>query len=640
MTFVWEQRKLGEIGSASSGVGFPNSEQGGKEGIPFYKVSDMNLEGNEIEMTVSNNYVTKEQIARKKWSPLNDVPAMYFAKVGAAVMLNRKRLCRFPFLFDNNTMAYSLNKEYWDINFAKAEFAKIDLTKLVQVGALPSYNANDVESIKIMIPSLFEQSKIGNYFDELDRLITLHQRKILLDKYFLTIDWEQRKLSEIATMHARIGWQNLRTSEFLENGDYMLITGTDFVDGSINYSTCYFVNKERYEQDKNIQIKNGSILITKDGTLGKVALVQGLSMPATLNAGIFNIEIKNELEIDNKYLFQYLKAPFLLDYVKKRATGGTIKHLNQNILVNFPVLTPQKLEQTKIGQYFSNLDNLITLHQWKCMISRKNIVYAWEQRKLGDCTFLSGKKNKNNLNLEPYAITNEHGFIPQNKAHDEFGYMKDTDRRAYNIVSKNSFVYNPARINIGSIGYYKGTENVIISSLYEVFQTVDSVYDPFLWQWFKTKDFQNWIIRLQEGSVRLYFYYDKLCECIIRMPKLEEQIKIANYFEALDNLITLHQWECIVCTKIKVNTSIQCKFIKIGVKLQKCILLSIILLFKRRKISCIFYVNILLRFIKVIELEIELIFGIIDGTIIVIFYLKIRCLYLNIFCTFIFKFNK
>ncbi|WP_204215297.1 restriction endonuclease subunit S [Erysipelatoclostridium sp. An173] len=194
-------------------------------------------------------------------------------------------------------------------------------------------------------------------------------------------DWEQRKLSEIATMHARIGWQNLRTSEFLENGDYMLITGTDFVDGSINYSTCYFVNKERYEQDKNIQIKNGSILITKDGTLGKVALVQGLSMPATLNAGIFNIEIKNELEIDNKYLFQYLKAPFLLDYVKKRATGGTIKHLNQNILVNFPVLTPQKLEQTKIGQYFSNLDNLITLHQWKCIVCTKIKVNTWIQCK-------------------------------------------------------------------------------------------------------------------------------------------------------------------------------------------------------------------------------------------------------------------
>ena len=54
--------------------------------------------------------------------------------------------------------------------------------------------------------------------------------------------WEQRKLSDIATMHARIGWQNLRTSEFLDSGDYMLITGTDFNDGAVNYSTCHFDN--------------------------------------------------------------------------------------------------------------------------------------------------------------------------------------------------------------------------------------------------------------------------------------------------------------------------------------------------------------------------------------------------------------
>ena len=175
--------------------------------------------------------------------------------------------------------------------------------------------------------------------------------------------WEQRKLSDVATMHARIGWQNLRTSEFLDSGDYMLITGTDFNDGAVNYSTCHFVEKERYEQDKHIQIKNGSILITKDGTLGKVAYIQGLSMPATLNAGVFNVEIKDETEVDNKYLFQYLKAPFLMDYVDKKATGGTIKHLNQNILVDFPVLMPSKAEQEAIGVYFQQLDNLITLHQ-------------------------------------------------------------------------------------------------------------------------------------------------------------------------------------------------------------------------------------------------------------------------------------
>lgn len=174
----WEEKKLGEIGKARSGIGFPDSEQGGTEGIPFYKVSDMNIVGNETEMNVSNNYVTEDQIARRKWNPLNDVPAVYFAKVGAAVMLNRKRLCRFPFLFDNNTMAYSLDQKSWDTSFAKAEFSKIDLTKLVQVGALPSYNASDVEDIKIMIPIFNEQRKIGKYFENLDRLITLQGRKI------------------------------------------------------------------------------------------------------------------------------------------------------------------------------------------------------------------------------------------------------------------------------------------------------------------------------------------------------------------------------------------------------------------------------------------------------------------------------
>ena len=125
------------------------------------------------------------------------------------------------------------------------------------------------------------------------------------------------------------------------------------------------VEKERYDQDKHIQICDGSILITKDGTLGKVAYVQGLQKPATLNAGVFNVEIKDKNVVDGRYLFQYLKAPFLMDYVGQKATGGTIKHLNQNILVDFPIVMPQKAEQEKIGAYFNGIDNLITLHQHK-----------------------------------------------------------------------------------------------------------------------------------------------------------------------------------------------------------------------------------------------------------------------------------
>ena len=177
-TDPWEQRKLGDIGKARSGVGFPDADQGGITGVPFFKVSDMNLDGNENEMIVANNYVTTEQIAEHRWSPITELPAIFFAKVGAAVMLNRKRLCRFPFLLDNNTMAYSLSPTKWDADFAKALFGTVDLTSLVQVGALPSYNAGDVESMGIYLPSLFEQEQIGAFFKLLDNLITLHQREL------------------------------------------------------------------------------------------------------------------------------------------------------------------------------------------------------------------------------------------------------------------------------------------------------------------------------------------------------------------------------------------------------------------------------------------------------------------------------
>ena len=241
-------------------------------------------------------------------------------------------------------------------------------------------------NLELVFPSKKEQSKIGSFFSNIDSLISLEQKKYdkltqvkksMLEKMFpkegatvpeirfagFTGDWEEKKLSEIAVMHARIGWQNLRTSEFLDSGEYMLITGTDFQDGVINFKTCHYVEKERYDQDKHIQIKNGSILITKDGTLGKVAFVDGLKKPATLNAGVFNVE--NQDDVDGRYLFQYLKAPFLMDYVSLKATGGTIKHLNQNILVDFPVKLPSKSEQQKIGSYFSHLDSLISLQQRK-----------------------------------------------------------------------------------------------------------------------------------------------------------------------------------------------------------------------------------------------------------------------------------
>ena len=218
---------------------------------------------------------------------------------------------------------------------------------------------------------------------------------------------------------------------------------------------------------------------------------------------------------------------------------------------NFVKLPKEKCEQKKIGSLFSKLDHLITLHQCKYFTICNKNRFAWEQRKFSDITFLAGKKNKDNLPLESYSITNEYGFVPQDDKFENGGTMREADKRMYYIVSPNSFAYNPARINVGSIGYQNVGKNVIVSSLYEVFKTTEDVDDRLLWHWFKSTDFQKLIMQLQEGGVRLYFYYDKLCMGELYLPSLEEQCKIGKLFDTLDRLITLHQHKLNILKDIK-----------------------------------------------------------------------------------------
>ena len=385
---TWEQRKLGDIMNVTSVKRIHQSDWT-DSGIRFLRARDI-VSASKNEEPDDYLYISKEKYDEYSLVSgkvtIGDLLVTGVGTIGVPYLIRNSE----PLYFKDGNIIWFQNGTKIDGDFFLYSFFGKAIQDFINesagIGTVGTYTIESGKKTPISLPEMKEQQQIGAYFRTLDNLITLHQRKYdkltnvkksMLEKMFpkngsnvpeirfkgFSDAWEQRKLSEVATMHARIGWQNLRTSEFLDSGDYMLITGTDFNDGVINYSTCHFVERERYEQDKHIQIKNGSILITKDGTLGKVAYVQGLSMPATLNAGVFNVEIKDETEVDNKYLFQYLKAPFLMNYVDKKATGGTIKHLNQNILVDFPVLMPSKAEQEAIGVYFERLDNLITLHQ-------------------------------------------------------------------------------------------------------------------------------------------------------------------------------------------------------------------------------------------------------------------------------------
>lgn len=160
-----------------------------------------------------------------------------------------------------------------------------------------------------------------------------------------------------------------------------------------------------------------------------------------------------------------------------------------------------------------------------------------EVKRLGDITIPYNVRNKNTLPLEIYSVNNIVGFVPQSEQFDDAGYLRNTDTSIYMIVPPKHFAYNPARIDIGSIGYQYLDHDVQVSSLYEVFKTSDSVDDDFLWMWFHTSYFNHTVKRLQEGGVRLYFYYDKMQETKIGLPSLAEQQKIALLFSELDTLI-------------------------------------------------------------------------------------------------------
>ena len=367
----WEQRKLGDIGKARSGVGFPDAEQGGAIGIPFFKVSDMNLDGNENEMVVANNYVTAEQIAVHRWSPITELPAIFFAKVGAAVMLNRKRLCRFPFLLDNNTMAYSLSSMKWDADFAKALFGTVDLTSLIQVGALPSYNASDVESMEIYLPSILEQEQIGAYFKQLDHLITLHQRKLRvlcilerllyenIKQFEVTVSWEQRKAIDIADYSKGNGYSK---GDLIDVGTPIILYGRLYTKYQFAISE---VDTFAVPRNGAVYSQGNEVIVPASGeTAEDIARASAVEKSGVLLGGDLNILRPFDF-INPLFLALAISNGEPQKELAKKAQGKSVVHIHNTDIQEVTIAYPSRTEQDRIVSVFRQLDHLITLHQRK-----------------------------------------------------------------------------------------------------------------------------------------------------------------------------------------------------------------------------------------------------------------------------------
>ena len=248
------------------------------------------------------------------------------------------------------------------------------LNQYVESSAQPGLSVNKLLNLSAYVSTdSNEQQRIATVLADIDTLIsslkTLIAKKkaikqgamqeLLTGKKRLSGfsgEWSNFNLMKHSKIKARIGWQGLKKSEYLDSGYALLVTGTDFADGKVQWDSCHYVTRDRYDQDRNIQIQNNDILITKDGSLGKAALVQGLSKPATLNSGIFVIRpLQNAY--DPVFVYHILSSFVFKDFLDKLSAGSTIIHLYQKDVGKFEFLLPPTIEEQKaIAAVLSEMD--------------------------------------------------------------------------------------------------------------------------------------------------------------------------------------------------------------------------------------------------------------------------------------------
>lgn len=236
-------------------------------------------------------------------------------------------------------------------------------------------NKEVVKKVKVFLPSYPEQQAIASVLSDFDEHINnltklIEKKKAIRDGALEDLvsgrtrikgfdkQWETVSFDQVIRPKARIGWQGLKKEEYLRDGYSYLIGGTDFHNGKINLDGISYVSKERYDMDPNIQVEANNVLVTKDGTIGKVALVPELDKPATLNSGVFVFRTTSKLL--PTFLYRVLLSSIFREFIDTLSAGSTIKHLYQKDLKNFEFRIPLDIEeQQAIADVLTAMDEEI-----------------------------------------------------------------------------------------------------------------------------------------------------------------------------------------------------------------------------------------------------------------------------------------
>ena len=187
-----------------------------------------------------------------------------------------------------------------------------------------------------------------------NKITTVHQFYKNIPK-----SWRIEKLSNKVVIKGRIGWKGLKVSEYVNSGPY-IITGIDIANDTVNWDQCSKVTQERYEESPEIMLKENDILMTKDGTIGKLAYIQDLSFVATVAAHIHVIRIKSD-DLLPRFLFYFFKTKNFTNLVNSRIEGSVVPSILQRDINELEILIPSIREQQFISDQLLSLDKKIRI---------------------------------------------------------------------------------------------------------------------------------------------------------------------------------------------------------------------------------------------------------------------------------------
>lgn len=361
----WEDEKLGELAKVCmcKRIFADQTTENGE--IPFFKIGTF---GREADAFIPRPLYEKFK-QRFSYPQRGDVLISAAGTLGRSVVFDGKD----SYFQDSNIVWLDIDKdrlcnEYLYHYYKVIKWASSEGSTIARL-----YNGI-ICSTHIVLPALGEQKRIAAVLSETDELIALTEKQISKKKAIkqgamqelltgkrrllgFSGEWQNFNLMKHSKIKARIGWQGLKKAEYLDSGYALLVTGTDFDDGKVRWDNCHYVTRSRYDQDQNIQIRNNDILITKDGSLGKVALVQGLTKPATLNSGIFVIRPLQSI-YDPVFVYHILSSFVFKNFLDKLSAGSTIIHLYQKDVDKFEFLLPPTIEEQKtIAAILSEMDD-------------------------------------------------------------------------------------------------------------------------------------------------------------------------------------------------------------------------------------------------------------------------------------------